>query len=49
MSIRKAVDAVRDKASEYYNFADQLDFTFICSIVAPRSKDRVIKRNLGII
>jgi hypothetical protein len=47
MSIRKAVDAARDKASEYYNFADQLDFTFICSILDPRSKDRVIKRNLG--
>jgi hypothetical protein len=47
MSIRKAVDASTDKASEYYNFADQLEFTFICSILDPRSKDRVIKRNLG--
>jgi hypothetical protein len=46
-STRNAVDAARDKASEYYNFADQLDYTFICSILDPRSKDRVIKRNLG--
>lgn len=40
------MEAERDKATEYYNSADQLDITFVCSILDPRSKDFTFKQNL---
>jgi hypothetical protein len=43
---RHALKITRDKVSVYYGFADETDFSFICSVLDPRSKDRLLHVNL---
>jgi hypothetical protein len=44
--LRQALKIAREKASVYYGFADETDFSFICSVLDPRSKDRLLHVNL---
>jgi hypothetical protein len=46
LGVRQALKIARDKASVYYGFADEADFLFICSLLDPRSKDRLLHVNL---